>query len=867
MVVLSSPLFVVQPFVREPCGRRRMSVVAGSCPAERIGRLHGMHAALYYWRATRHRSRRRAVAVALVCGLLGTVALGSLASARRTDTAYGRYLAAINSSDVLVNVPGPDLAAIRQVEHLPGVASGRAWLGLAAEPVVHGRVDDFFLTSGLAGSLDGEYFRQDRVTVLAGRLPRPGATGEIVLTPRLASLFGTGVGGRVTYQFARMNLLTGATTPAGRTTFVVTAIAEAPPVLVDEFDKVEGALLPPAAAARYLNGEFAFGWVGLRLRAGSGGIPALQRELAGPEGTLDRAFRLPPGSVTFNVRRLDTVHHQVQQAIEPQAVALALFGGLAALALLVLAGQGLAQLLSWSAPSVPAMRAAGATRAQAALAISLDGAVAILGGIALAVAGAVAVSPLAPVGPVRAFDPDRGFQADPLVLAGGGGAVIILLLAVLAALAWRSVRPEANARVGRASSIARTAAAAGLPVTAVAGIRAALERGPGRRPVPVLATLLGSAVAVLAVVMAVVFGASLNGLVTHPARYGWNWTLLMDTQGGYGSWVPSQMGMLINGQPGVTAWSTFAFTQMLIDNQEVPAMGVTRHLGSVEPPTTSGHPISGPRQIELGTATLRELGKHVGDTVTAGTGKDRRELSIVGTVTLPSIGLRQADHVSLGRGAMLDDSTLLATQGLSPQLTKQEEQDSSGSVSDPAFPSAVAIDLTPAADAAALAMRISDAGPGGDPGGTYQPHQVLGAAIANAAQMGSQPVALALALGVAAVLSLTLALVASVRQRRRQLALLKALGLTRRQVRAVISWQASVILLAAILVGGPLGIAAGRWAWTGFAGSLGVVPVTVVPGAALLAGCIVLLVAGNLLTAIPASLAARTRPAAELQAD
>ncbi len=826
-----------------------------------------MHAALYYWRATRHRSRRRAVVVALVCGLLGTVALGALASARRTDTAYGRYLAAINSSDVLVNVPGPDLAAIRQVEHLPGVASGRAWLGLAAEPVVHGRVDDFFLTSGLAGSLDGEYFRQDRVTVLQGRLPRPGATGEIALTPGLASLFGTGVGGRVTYQFTRMNLRTGATTPAGNSTFVVTGIVDPPPVLVDEFDDGGGALLPPAATARHLNGEFAFGWVGLRLRAGPAGIPALQRELAGPESTLDHAFRLPPGAIAFNVRREDTVHHQVQQTIEPQAVALAIFGGLAALALLVLAGQGLAQLLNWSAPSVPALRAAGTTRAQAALAISLDGAVAILGGIALAVAGAVAVSPLAPVGPVRTFDPDRGFQADPLVLAGGGSVLIVLLLAVLAALSRRSVRPEADAPAGRTSSMARTAAAAGLPVTAVAGIRAALERGTGRRPVPVLATLLGSAVAVLAVVMAVVFGASLNGLVTHPARYGWNWTLLMDTQGGYGTWLPSQMDKLVNGQPGVTAWSTFAFTQTLIDNQPVPAMGVTRHLGSVEPPTTSGHPISGPLQIELGTATLRQLGKQVGDTVTVGAGKDRRKLTIVGTVTLPSIGLRQADHVSLGRGAMLADSMLLATQGLPRQLTEAEVQGSLGPVSEPAFPSAVAIDVTPGADADALARRISDAGPGEDPGGTYQPHQVLGAAIANAAQMGSQPVALALALGAAAVLSLTLALLASVRQRRRQLALLKALGLTRRQVREAIAWQASVILLVAVIVGVPLGIAAGRWAWIGFAGSLGVVPVTVVPGVALLAGFIALLVGGNLLTAIPASVAARTRPAAELQAD
>jgi hypothetical protein len=78
-----------------------------------------------------------------MCGL-GTVALGALAGARRTDTAYGRYLASINASDVFVNVPGQVLASIWQVERLPGVVSGGAWLGLAGNPVVHGRVDDSF---------------------------------------------------------------------------------------------------------------------------------------------------------------------------------------------------------------------------------------------------------------------------------------------------------------------------------------------------------------------------------------------------------------------------------------------------------------------------------------------------------------------------------------------------------------------------------------------------------------------------------------------------------------------------------------------------------------------------------------------------
>src|ERR1700691_1709179 len=498
-----------------------------------------MHAAVYYWRATRRRSLRRAVAVALLCGLLGTVALGALAGARRTDTAYGRYLASINSSDVYVNVPGVSLATVRQIERLPGVLSGEAWLGLGANPIVHGRVDDSFVTAAVAGSLDGEFFRQDRVTVVAGKLPRPGATDEIVITPQLAADLHIRVGGRLTYQFSQLNLQTQRVIVTGNSTFVVTAIVDQPPVLVDQFDEVAVALLPPAATARYLNGGFAFAWVGLRLRAGAAGIPALQRELAGPQDTLDREAGVPAGTISFNIRSLDTVHQQVQQAIEPQAVALAIFGGLGALALLVLAGQALAQLLDLSAADVPAMRAVGATPAQAALAVGVDGAASVVGGMALAVAGAVVVSPLAPIGPVRAFDPARGFEADPLVLAGGGGALTVILLGILAVLAWRSVRPAANAPGSRTSPIPRAAREVGLPVTAVAGIRAALERGAGQRPAPVLATLAGSAAAVLAVVTAVVFGASLNGLVTHPAQYGWNWTLLMDTQGGYGSWAVS----------------------------------------------------------------------------------------------------------------------------------------------------------------------------------------------------------------------------------------------------------------------------------------------------------------------------------------
>jgi hypothetical protein len=125
-------------------------------------------------------SWRQMLALALLAGLLGGVALGAMAGARRTATAYGRYLASINASDAFVNVPGnlPGMPATRPVtliSSLPGVISHAAYIGLNGVPVVHGRVDNSFLTNSVNGSLDGEYFSQDRATVLAGRPPPAGS--------------------------------------------------------------------------------------------------------------------------------------------------------------------------------------------------------------------------------------------------------------------------------------------------------------------------------------------------------------------------------------------------------------------------------------------------------------------------------------------------------------------------------------------------------------------------------------------------------------------------------------------------------------------------------------------------------------------
>jgi hypothetical protein len=291
-----------------------------------------------------------------------------------------------------------------------------------------------------------------------------------------------------------------------------------------------------------------------------------------------------------------------------------------------------------------------------------------------------------------------------------------------------------------------------------------------------------------------VFNASLTGLHSHPARYGWNWDVVIQTQGGYGAFNPGAMNRLIGDQPAVSGWSELAFGQLPIDDRIVPVLGIWRHLGSVQPPTTSGHPLSGSGQIELGTVTLRQLGKKIGDTVRIGIPPSVRTVTVVGTVMLPSFGVGGADHVSLGRGAMLPEATLLAALGRGSGTPR-------GAQSIPVFPSAVAIDLAPGtthAQRTQLVHRIVSAKPDGVTGGSYELHHALASAVVNTTQLGGQPLALSLGLAAAAVLSLALAVLSQVRRRRQELALLKALGMTRGQVGAVIAWQATLTLLVAV---------------------------------------------------------------------
>src|SRR5205814_2268571 len=79
------------------------------------------------------------------------------------------------------------------------------------------------------------------------------------------------------------------------------------------------------------------------------------------------------------------------------------------------------------------------------------------------------------------------------------------------------------------------------------------------------------------------------------------------------------------------------------------------------------------------------------------------------------------------------------------------------------------------------------------------------------------------------VATITHVLVCTMRRRAGDLAVLRALGSSTRNLVATLRWQALVLTGSAILIGVPLGMIASRYAWTTFCHQLGMAPGTVVP--------------------------------------
>jgi hypothetical protein len=522
------------------------------------------------------------------------------------------------------------------------------------------------------------------------------------------------------------------------------------------------------------------------------------------------------------------------------------------------------------------MRALGAAPAVTAA----DGLIGILGAVALgsvvAIGVAVGLSPLSPLGPVRPVYPDGGIAFDWTVFGIGLAVLLGVLGAGAVALSYLGTphrAPRVAAPTARSSVVARRAESTGMPVAGVVGIRFALEPGQGRTAVPVRSALVGTVVAVALVVTTLTFASSLNTLVSHPALYGWNWNYALDPSND----VPPQALGLLRHDHDVAGWSGFDYTDLEIDDQTVPVLMAPAPTEVVSPPVLSGHGLEASNQVVVGAATLDVLHKKVGETVflSYGTPADAplyippTRLVIVGTATFPAVGFESlvADHTSMGTGALFSEAIFppafqRATETRDPNLNG---------------PELVFVRLrngvSPVAGRADL-QRIADAADkvfAADPHAQSQNVIVLGvqrpAQIVNYHSIGSTPVILAVGLAAGAIAALGLTLAASVRRRRRDLALLKTLGFTQRQLAAAVAWQATVAALTGVIVGIPLGIVIGRELWTLFAHNLNAVADPSVPAIPVTLVAVGALVFANLVAALPGRSAARTPTALVLRAE
>jgi hypothetical protein len=825
---------------------------------------HVLRVAWYRFRSTFGRRSGGYLSVILLLGLVGGLSLGAVAGARRTESSFPTYLASTNPSDLDV-ITGPvpvstfaRLSGVKRVEKATFFQNA-VLLGRDGAPDTSSNAAKAYAV----GSNDLLYFNQDRVTVVDGRMADPRRADQAVLTEQAARFLGVHLG-----ETVRVGVYTDAqeysptfgpsVRPARHIDITLVGIAVSnSAVIEDDAERsISGVVfLTPAFTARFTACcSMGLTQYGFQLDRGAGGDHAVETEI-------ERVLIRHGGGGGFYISATSVTEAAAQRSIQPEAIALGVFGGIAALAALLIVGQIIGRQLRLAADELSTLRALGADPAMTAGDGLLGLLAAVVLGSLLAVAVAVGLSPLAPIGPVRAVYPAPGVSFDWTVLGFGMLALVVILSAVAGVLALLEA-PHRVARLheqgARGSGVTRAVAGLGLPVAAATGVTFALDSGRRRNAAPVRSAILGATAAILVLVGTVTFGSSLNSLVSHPALYGWNWNYELNTPEGGGYIDAKQATQLLSHDRYVAGFSGVFFDSLQIDGQTVPIIGATPN-SPVNPPILSGHTLEDRDQIVLGATTLAQLHKRVGDTVEAhyGSVSNQTRLRIVGTATMPAVGPGLGLRLSMGTGALVSDLLLPAA----------DRNPSSG----PDGPGAYFVRLRPGANptAALHSLQRIDTALDSDPNAA--PMSVLSAQrpaeIVNYRSMGSIPAYLGGGLVAGAVVALGLTLIASVRRRRRDLALLKTLGFTRRQLAAVVAWQSSVAVVIGIVVGIPLGIVLGHVLWDAFAHEINAVPRPSVSGLSIVLIALGALGLANVVAAIPGLIAARTPTALLLRAE
>lgn len=844
--------------------------------------------------------RRRAgalVGLAMVIALGMGTALGSFSVAWRTDRAYSEYLRRAEVGELTVN---PGLLTDRLPEVVattPGVVRAVSDAMFQASPDdgrARPRVDIENSIVQFRASTDGRYRDRDRPVVYRGRMIT--GEGEAFLNLDAVDGLGFDVGDEMPVSFWPATPNEDELDP----TEVVGSLGTArvrvvgvgvfsDEVLPDELYPRQRVLLSPDVVAPFdcipphpppddtisleqltvvffpkdcaRDPKF----FSLKVSGGDKGVPAVVRALT--DRFDEENARLPKVmrdlQLGFSVLPTVTADERarVRRSLAPSVTALQLFGLVAAVSTLAMVGLGALWSLRRIDTDTRVWRDLGMTRGQRAAVAGLPLGIAGVMGIAGAALVGWIVSGLGPVASAGAVEPQPSRALPVLLAVGVLGAALAVLAGELAAASWLATRGQEAPVTARTSRLGEVTARAGNVPLAV-GVRAALPSGTGAGA-GARAVLSGAVTAVAAVIACVVFSSNMSGLVANPARFGWPFDIGTVINLGYAGADEGLVAASLD-RKEVKGWGMAALPGgVTINGESVPAMAGRPGVRDLPVPVVSGRYPTGEDEVALGARSAKQLGLTVGDGVALTTAYGEADARIVGLVVLPSIGPYQADRVGLGTGALLSGPLLAALVA----GTERERDLPPGALSG-ALGAFVSIDLADGVDAGAFVRQLQ-AGVGawdvdGYPPIIY-PRAVRPPEIADVAAIRTGPVLLAALLATTMALSLALAITLATRARRRELAILRALGCTTRQLRASVAWHSLTVIAFSLLVGIPIGMSIGSVTWRKFAESLGVVPTVGLPlrwmSLVTIAAVAIALVAG----AIPARTAASSAAVSQLR--
>lgn len=766
---------------------------------------------------------RSALLIGLIGALVGGAVLALGLGIRRSTTAYPRLVAASRSADVRVDLFGPGASVASRIRRLPDVASVVTGAGAVGRRA--GTRDWMQVTSvDDQRSLDG-------MVVVRGRTVPPGSRTAVVVTERTARLMGVGVGSRVgidfydAAQFATVGRDYFVPPRGGRTTVHVVGIVRDPSdAQVDSSAKVitAGPAFAPADDVSRRAATVLF--VRLRPGADPGVFTRRVTRSGGVGGSNVHVLATPPASLRENQRTV--------------TVGLALCGIVLALAGLLACGQTARRRLTRPGDEIRTLRALGTTRGERVLA-----AVLALGGAAVvAAAGAVGVavvtSPWFPIGLLRDYEPHPGVAANVAGLVVGGVAVALAVLATIAVgalLAERSPAPAAARRPGRLGTwLARR----GIRPPVGLGVDLATARGAGRAATPVRSAFVGAVLAIAGVTAALGFGASLQRLVTTPARFGLDWDASVEING-RGRAITRDLAA----RRDVEAVARVDSATVRVAGTRADVYAVTPVKRAVEPVVVAGRAPVTDDEVALGGSLRRTLGTTVGGAVVLPGADGPVRLRVVGE----SLPLDPQTERGLGGTMVVSPPTLGRLVGTGAVVSHE-----------------AAVRYAPRADRAAIERFLRREHPGSF---TDESRPARPTEVRDLAQLGSLPSVVGLAVLVVGITALAHALVTAVRRRRRDLAVLRTIGFTRGQLAGTVLVMALALSLGALALGVPLGLVVARLVWGAVAEGIDVAPAAVVPVPAVAGAVLGALVVAVLAAWLPARAAARVRPAEALRGE